>query len=393
MTRVVLHIGTFKSGTTYLQHGIFARKDELGRLGVVVPGAQWVDQVRAVNDLRDRRTAAVLGESPTIGAWARLMSDARSADADVVLLSAEHLSRFSTEQVATVAREFTGQPMTVILGARDLARSIPAQWQTSLRATGRTWTLSEYLAGVMAEDGGGFAHVHFWRKHNWPRILRRWQPHVAPEDLILLTVPRANAPRDLLWERFLHAAGLPTDAVAPPDPRAMTPNPSLKMESAEFIRRTNEQLQERDLGDAERLLVRRGVTGRLAQALLGLPGGTPLSLPPETEPWARSKTTALVNRVRSIGPRIIGDLDDLEPEATVFTAEPARDVAEDQLIRVGREALAALSADEAAGSATEAPGSPLSQSLPVLIDAILDELSTSSGEAGQSATSDPSSEE
>ena len=54
-TRLVLHVGVMKSGTTFVQRVLLANRDRLAEHGVLFPGKQWRRQVVAVRDLMVHR--------------------------------------------------------------------------------------------------------------------------------------------------------------------------------------------------------------------------------------------------------------------------------------------------------------------------------------------------
>ena len=51
MTTVYLHVGTFKTGTSYLQSVLAHSKEQLSDDGVLWPGRAWADQVAATKGL------------------------------------------------------------------------------------------------------------------------------------------------------------------------------------------------------------------------------------------------------------------------------------------------------------------------------------------------------
>ena len=55
----------------------------------------------------------------------------------------------------------------------------------------------------------------FWRVQSLPDVLSRWSKGLPPENVHLVTVPQAGAPRDLLWQRYCQAFGI-DPAWAPP---------------------------------------------------------------------------------------------------------------------------------------------------------------------------------
>ncbi|WP_235737766.1 hypothetical protein [Nocardioides alcanivorans] len=85
-SRVVLHIGLMKSGTSYLQARLLANHEQLAGRGIFYP-TPWQRQVSAVKQLigRDR-----IGLAPAAG-WEKLAADITKHQGSV-LLSMEFLA-------------------------------------------------------------------------------------------------------------------------------------------------------------------------------------------------------------------------------------------------------------------------------------------------------------
>ena len=233
MTRVVLHIGAFKTGTSFIQDSLFLNRTTLADRGVLVPGSDWSTHVRAVRDLQRQVNDPA---APVSGRWPQLVESCRRWTGDVVVVSMEFLSTASPDVVERAVHTLRPLDVRVVLGARDLTLALPAQWQESLQAGGRTWTLDAYTGSAMLPRRAfDDASRHFWRKHHWPTILRRWAPYVPAGELVLMTVPPSGSPAAELWHRFGEAAGFDATSL-PPAGRA---NESLGAHSLEVARRIN----------------------------------------------------------------------------------------------------------------------------------------------------------
>ncbi|HSK32440.1 MAG TPA: hypothetical protein VK903_03070, partial [Propionicimonas sp.] len=75
--RVILHVGAMKSGTSYVQAMLYANKEILAERGVLVPGATWSDQVRAVQDVLGRESAQT---GRIAGCWDRMVEEVAGHD-------------------------------------------------------------------------------------------------------------------------------------------------------------------------------------------------------------------------------------------------------------------------------------------------------------------------
>ena len=311
-SRVVLHVGLMKSGTSYVQQRLEANRALLLERGVLLPGSRWRDQVLAVSDVLERRQLA--GKSA--GRWARLVTDAGAHDG-VVVVSMEFLGPAVPEAIDRVVGSFPGVPVDVVVTLRDLGRTVPAMWQESLQNGGtRTW--GDY---VRALDGRRRPAQAFWRQQGMGRIVDNWVAAVGPEHVALVTLPPPGADPGLLWSRFCAAAGL--DALdAAPVPRA---NTSLDAASATVLRELNLLLEEDGLarGDYHRL-----VKFELGKRALAGGVGEPIGFEPPA--WLVDRATSIRERLAGSGARVVGDLADLVPVATNGTdpdAVPATEVA------------------------------------------------------------------
>jgi hypothetical protein len=320
---VYLHIGAFKTGTSFIQQVLGDNADVLKRHGVLWPGGGgWGAQVQAVQGLQG------IADVP-YSRWTDLVDEINAWDGDRVLVSMEFLSFATPEQIETAVTTLAGHKIRIVLALRDLGRVLPAQWQESVQ-NGFFWDYREYVAAAASPQ----ARVtrpgrYFWSKHDWPRILRRWQKHLSSEDMIVVTVPPAGSSSGLLWERFCAAVDLPAEEFVMP-PRA---NESLGAVSAEVMRRVAKQAD------------RRGIDRRTQEAikwvlskdiLASQKGKEPaLLLPIKHQGWAKKRSKKIIEELRGFDPVVVGDLDDLMPTfpplTPDLTVDPASLPSEDVL--------------------------------------------------------------
>ena len=90
--RVYLHVGSPKSGTTYLQRVLRHNQEELGRQGVLVAGRTHGDLVHAGFVVREDPRLARLPERAS-GAWDRLVEEVRGFRGHTAIISYELLRR------------------------------------------------------------------------------------------------------------------------------------------------------------------------------------------------------------------------------------------------------------------------------------------------------------
>ena len=295
-----LHIGAFKTGTSFLQSVLEGGRDTLSSNGILWPGRHWSEQVGAARGL--------LSKDPR--KWSRwdVMAEAMATwDRGDVIYSMEFLSIGSAKAVERVGKSLAGQPVRVVLTARDVGRVLPAQWQESVQ-NGKSWSYRDYVGEVSSTNSESEAHRHFWAKQDLGEIVRRWQALPDSAELVVVTVPPSGGPRDLLWKRFCDAIVLDPDLL-PTDIRV---NESLGAASSEVMRYVSAQLAEGDPHAKTSRVVKKVLSkGLLSQRKSSEPV---LVLPHELEPWATERSAELIADLRTTGVRVIGDLDDLTPQ-------------------------------------------------------------------------------
>ncbi|NYG55229.1 hypothetical protein [Nocardioides perillae] len=322
-SRVVLHVGLMKSGTSYLQQRLFAGRTALGAAGVLLWGEGFRDQVLAVSDVLERAAAGPAAR----GRWQALRDDV-AAHPGPAVVSMEFLGPASPERIARVVGSLAPARVEVVLTLRDLGRAVPAMWSEALQH-GSTVPWGEYAGGLAG--GGGSRHARaFWRQQGAGRIVDNWVDGVGADAVSLVTVPPPGAPSDLLWERFCAAADLPP-AACPPVPPA---NTSLDAASARVLLEVNRLLAPEELPTREH---HREVKFRLAKNAMAGRAGAP-GIAHEPSAALRERAARVRARLAASGARLVGDLADLEPVPT-RGLDPDR-VPDDQVARAAVEALA-----------------------------------------------------
>jgi hypothetical protein len=346
--RVVLHVGTMKSGTTFLQGVLFANKEELARRGIFVPMQAWYLQLFAVRAL----IGDAEGARGVSGKWARLLEQVEAAEGTAVV-SVERLGIVRREVVARAVDSFRsrGIAVQVVLTARDLNRSVGSLWQETLQ-NGATWTWPEYLAGAGGARPPRLPDAaerhHFWTQMNLVRLTRNWAAEAGPENVTVVTVPPPGAAPGLLLERFAATVGFDPEGLV----AGAEQNAGCGVASLEVLRRLNVVLDGRGLAFPRGTRARKHVLAKQVLApRRSLEGkvGHPLV------PWAHDEARRVRKRLRKLGVRVVGDLHDLDP-VVVPGADPVgvREVAVLEAARVG---LAGLRTWYAEGPGAE-PGAP-----------------------------------
>ncbi|MGH4023751.1 MAG: hypothetical protein ACRDRV_04115 [Pseudonocardiaceae bacterium] len=318
--RVVLHVGTPKTGTTYLQDLMWRNRRELGRRGVCYPGKYRESHFLAAMDLQGA-TVEEVGDPHLPWAWDRLVAEVAEAQGTVVV-SHELFSPMEPDRVEQALDAFGGAELHVVCTVRDLGRQLPAVWQEDLKNR-HTLSFAEFLDAVRNSSNGYGGNGHwlgelFWRMQDVPALLRRWADTLPPQQVHVVTVPPAGSAPEQLWRRFATVLGVDPDGLAMDGP--VERNHSLGPAEAQLLRRLNLALPR----DLPWWVYERTVRRELVDALGRRRGGTQrLAVPPDHQCWVIEQAKKMAADLADAGYRVVGNLDDLVPAAPTPAGVPA----------------------------------------------------------------------
>lgn len=308
--RVFLHVGSPKTGTTFLQEVLWSQKDLAMQQGLLLPLEAFFDHYLATLEVRDiEPQPADLGRAA--GLWGRVVEAAHDWDGDV-LVSHELFAPATAEQAQRAIAAFgPDTEIHLVLTVRDLVRQIPAEWQEHVKHRS-TATFDEFVADLRRED----PRTWFWQVQDFADVLRRWGSTLPREHVHVVTVPAAGQPPTLLWDRFAGLLGLDPATFTTTGLRA---NTSLGYEQAELLRRVNLAL-----GDRMPLPgpYAPDVKSVFAERVLAAQPGTKLALTGDGLGYAVERSERLARDLAAMGVDVVGDLDELVPDPARAAAEP-----------------------------------------------------------------------
>lgn len=329
--RVFLHVGTPKSGTTYLQEVLWGNRDRLRSAGVLYPGDRPDAQFLATLDLRDLSYHEP--DPATPGSWHRLTTQARAWDGTTVI-SHEMLASADADAVARAMASLAGTEVHVVVTARALARQIPAVWQEDVKNRG-SQTFGEFARDLRDRADTYFATT-FWGYQDLPAILDTWGADLPPERVHVLPIPH-NGSRDGLWRRFADLIGVDPSVA---DGTLAVQNASMGAAETNVLRLLNDE-------DAMAVLDWRAYdalvkTFLAVDVLAERPGAEPLRLPAEEREWVGQWSKDTIETLRAAGYAVDGDLDDLMPAPATGREPTHPDAVSDAEVRAAAvHALAA----------------------------------------------------
>ncbi|WGL52667.1 hypothetical protein P5P86_02310 [Nocardioides sp. BP30] len=345
--RVLLHVGTPKTGTTYLQDVCFRNRPLLEEHGILYPADRFDAHFLAALDLMRLPWGGL--EEQAVGAWDRLAAEVRAFDGTAIV-SHEILARATPAQtrraLASLGHGDGSTEVHLVLSVRDLVRQIPAEWQENIKHR-TTTSYADFLAELQEQSRSGIIASWFWAVQELPDIVDRWRHDLPADRVHLVTVPPPGSPRDLLWERFVTTFGLAGLDLDLGTDRA---NVSLGVPETYLLRqvnlRANDQIEPADY----RELIREVLAHRTLSARTGSPR---LALPPTAFPWISELTDRWVEELSSQGYDVVGSLAELSGERPAAFSDPdAPDL--DQVVDAAAASIVALVHDVGRWRANEA---------------------------------------
>jgi hypothetical protein len=317
--RVYLHIGSPKTGTTFIQHTLDTYRDELAGKGVFYPSSRTAAHHDAARDLRDIKVLGGRFHHHSVpGSWDRMVRQVHDwQGGGVVVISSEILAFASRAEARRAVRSLEPAEVHVVITMRDLARQIPAAWQEMVKNRS-TLTYADYLRQLQdPDDTHGPRRV--WDGQDPESMIGRWAADLPRERVHLVTVPPRGHDTGVLLDRFLSVLGV-GELSLPPLPRPV--NVSLGLAEAEVVRDLN-----RVTAEAPWRYYNRHIKHGIAQGVFAGTAKTDrLAVPVDMLPWVRARTESVEAFIRAGGFDVAGDLADLHvPDhhtGDARTAEP-----------------------------------------------------------------------
>lgn len=328
--RVFFHVGTLKTGTTYLQKVLWRNRTVLAQAGLLVPGEHYSDRVWATRSVRGMRGK---GE-PVDSAWDRIVAQVQEFDGDAVI-SHEFFGGASQEQASRAIAALAPAEVHVVCTVRALEGVLPGFWQEQVKF-GYTGRFADYDPAPL--DSSPATHWS-WRTIDAADVLRRWAADVPPERVHVVTFPPAGAPRDLLWQRFAGVCGVDPGVA---DLRLPPVNESLGVVETELLRRVNQRLPADVTGRGE---TARWVRGYLGLEVLAPRGGEKVRLDAARTLALRERSAEIAAALEHAGYDVVGDLADVFGSGEPTPSRQPEEVADSELLEVSLAVIGRLMSD------------------------------------------------
>ena len=185
--RAVLHVGTPKSGTTFLQRILWDNHDNLQAQGFRLAGDRQRDMFLAAVELRDSHEFWGYSPEQLAGRWSAVCRQAQEHPGTTIL-SHEVLGAATDEQVARAMAELEGLEVHLVLTARDLARQVTSEWQERIK-NGSSRSFAQFQRQLYRQMRNEDFTGGFWLQQDPTGVLDRWA-----RGLPAISGPRRRGP-------------------------------------------------------------------------------------------------------------------------------------------------------------------------------------------------------
>jgi len=221
-----------------------------------------------------------------------------------------------------------------VFTARDFLGIAPAAWQERLKL-GHASTLGEFIPTLDAPD-----ERWSWWTLDPAEVLSRWGASLPPERVHVVTLPPSGSEPNLLWERFSGACGIPADVC---DLSRTTANESLGAESAGLLERIGPRLRDAvDADTAPWTEQYRWLRRYVGHRLLVPRGGSKIALRDDDVARLRLRSGDSIDRLKTAGYDVVGDLSDLVAARIPASAVHPDDVSDTDLLDVASDVVVDL---------------------------------------------------
>lgn len=335
-----MHVGTPKSGTTFLQQALWDNHDALKSDGFQCAGNRQKDMFLAAIEVRESHRFWGYEPDELAGTWRRLCRKAGS-HSGTTIMSHEVLGAATEEQVARALAELEGQDVHVVLTVRDLARQVTSEWQERIK-NGNAKPFSKFERRLVKQMNSGNFSAGFWKNQDPVGVLSRWTADLPPEKVHVVVAPPPGAGPNELWERFADAVGFDGSRIAPKT-AARPANQTLGVAQIQVLRRVNAALDGRIRHPHYARVVKTQFAERLLAAQSSVRPQCPTALVEQLRVLAQERNDV----IRARGYTVHGDLEHLVPVVPAADHPSPDDVVRKQERRAYAAAIAELLVDRA----------------------------------------------
>ena len=202
--KLILHIGTDKTGTTAIQMHVHANREWLLERGVYVP------LTGLGKDNGHSKLLSTL-DPDGLSELAKELAGAQASGYDSALLSWEGMSYMSSQEIAKLVNTLRLDNVWLLVYLREQADIIQTGYLQELKTDGSLLTIEDFQRGALSLRGIRARMYCYSRMRNYARLLRRWMRVILPGRVIVREFQREKLVRGSVVDDFLSSLGLSPD--------------------------------------------------------------------------------------------------------------------------------------------------------------------------------------
>ena len=308
MSKLYLHVGFHKTGTTSLQDALNRNRNELLAQGYLYPKTR---KFRAQHEFAWSAGQRGLGWKQFGGSKAgpgparRMYRLLRSSKQDFII-SSEFLSELKPEQINRLLSFIGNRELEVIFTVRPVAKILPSAYQQEVK-NGSKLSYDLWLERVLEPDKENRNKTRFWARHSHHIEIAKWS-EIVGKDRVTVIISDESKP-SFLTETFFGLVGVDTQNFR--ESKKVVVNRSMDLAEIELLRQINQKF-DRTLGwdeyvaDIRSTLVKTWTQSAPSEASPGR-----LANPEAFKDRIDQKVQAVTEGIKGLGVEVIGDVDSL----------------------------------------------------------------------------------
>jgi hypothetical protein len=309
LSKLFLHVGFHKTGTTSLQDILSLNRKELLAQGFLYPKTR---KFKAQHEFawsageRGWGWKQFGGSKAGPGPAKRMYRALKSSKQDVVL-SSEFLSELKPEYIDRMLGKIGNRELKVIFTLRPIAKILPSAYQQEVK-NGSKLTYQNWLKRVLDPSGENRNKTRFWGRHSHDFEIEKWVRAVGKDRVVVIISDDSN--QSFLSESFFSLLGVSTENFR--ESKKEVVNRSMDLAEIQLLTNINESF-DRNLGWAEYVV---GIRSSLVKTWTHSPysANSPgrLKNPKEFAGPIEQKAQEITTGLKKLGVEVIGDLSSLE---------------------------------------------------------------------------------
>ena len=318
-SKLIIHPGFHKTGTTAIQASLTTKRAELLAKGILYPWPGLSAHHRAAWALSGRSWGWKNrgGTTTDIERWNSIAKEYVNHKG-VAILSSEFLTELSVELLEKIKKDTQAKgsektDIQVVFTLRPLAKLLASTYQQYLKV-GIKSNYETWLHSIFDDGAKGKHFQNFWRRNRHAEVMARWAQVFGPENVTVIVVDETKP--DFLYESFNNLLGLEKDFLVASEDRGI--NRSLTFPEISLLLKINQEYPLTREWQDYLAFIRSGAIKHLTDKVPANPEDQKLLTPEWAVTKAKEITAESIQQIKDLGINVVGPLDEMV-NATVPT--------------------------------------------------------------------------